>query len=286
MKLLFKVIMFLIIFSSLIIAVYYYAMYIGAKGLNIYEYKIENKKINEKYDGLKIVHLSDIHYGFGITEKELLNIVNKVNLTKPDICVITGDLINNYINDDQYKELVAVLSKIEVNIGKYIIDGNHDHKYNKWEDLINESGFVNLNDSYDDIYNNTSESIFIAGVSNNTYSEKNIKDKTELIFDYMNNQEFKSKFNILLMHEPDFVDDIDYNKFDLILAGHSHNGQVRLPFIGAFYTPENAKKYYKPYYNLSGTDFYISAGIGTSELPVRLFNKPSFNLYRIVKKQD
>lgn len=284
MKYFINIILFFSIASLICFFVYYYAMHIGAKGLVINEHNIKSKTLTNEYDGLKIVHLSDIHYGLGITKSDVSNIVDKVNLLKPDICVITGDLVNNYIDDNEYKELVNELSRIETTIGKYAIDGNHDHKYNKWEDLIVESGFVNLNDSYDEIFNNDNNSIFLAGVSNNTYTEKNIKDKTELIFEYVNNEKFKKNFNILLMHEPDFIDDIDYSKFDLVLAGHSHNGQVRLPFIGAFYTPLNAKKYYKPYYKLKNTDFYISAGLGTSELPIRLFNKPSFNFYRITKK--
>ena len=86
------------------------------------------------------------------------------------------------------------------------------------------------------------------------------------------------------MHEPDYIDDIDYSKFDLVLAGHSHNGQVRIPFIGATILPDGAKKYYKEYYKLEDTKLYISSGIGTTILPIRLFNKPSYNFYRIIKK--
>ncbi len=85
------------------------------------------------------------------------------------------------------------------------------------------------------------------------------------------------------MHEPDFINEIDYNTFNLILAGHSHNGQIRLPFIGAIILPPGAKKYYKEYYKLNNTDLFISSGLGTSNLDIRLFNKPSFNFYRITK---
>ena len=86
------------------------------------------------------------------------------------------------------------------------------------------------------------------------------------------------------MHEPDFIDEIDYRKFDLVLAGHSHNGQVRLPFIGALVKPNYAKKYYDEYYKIKNTDLYISSGIGVSEVNFRLFNRPSFNLYRLTNR--
>ena len=74
-----------------------------------------------------------------------------------------------------------------------------------------------------------------------------------------------------------------YN-YDLVLAGHSHNGQIALPVYGAVFTPENAKEYYKPYYKIDNTLFYISSGVGTTKFDYRFLNKPSFNLYRILKK--
>jgi predicted MPP superfamily phosphohydrolase len=159
-----------------------------------------------------------------------------------------------------------------------------DYVYKKWSVLIEDCGFINLNDTYELIYKNSYKPILLAGVSNNTYTTKNIKDKTETIFNHINSEKNNSSYNILLMHEPDYIDDIDYSKFDLVLAGHSHNGQVRIPFIGATILPDGAKKYYKEYYKLEDTKLYISSGIGTTILPIRLFNKPSYNFYRIIKK--
>lgn len=80
------------------------------------------------------------------------------------------------------------------------------------------------------------------------------------------------------------MDNLDLNKYDLVLTGHSHGGQVRIPFIGKLYTPEGAKKYYDEYYKINNTDLYISSGLGTSMYKFRLFNRPSFNFYRITNK--
>ena len=80
----------------------------------------------------------------------------------------------------------------------------------------------------------------------------------------------------------EFLEEVNPENYDLILAGHSHDGQVKLPGIGAVILPNGAKKYHKNYYNLNGTDFYISSGIGTSRYNFRLFNRPSINLYRLV----
>lgn len=287
MKLKFKLLMIFLIVLALGVITYFYAVYIGAKILTIKEYKIESSILVKEYNGLKVVHISDIHYGISTNKKDLENIINNINLLKPDLIFLTGDLVDGSITSKQHNEIKELLNKLNATIGKYAVSGNHDYFYKKWEELIEESNFINLNDTYDIVYKNSYNSIFIAGISDNLYSAKNIKDKSEIIFEYMNSNEINtSVYKILLMHEPDYVDDIDYSKFNLILSGHSHNGQVRVPFIGALYTPVGSKKYYKEYYKINDVDFYISSGIGTTILPIRLFNRPSFNLYRIVQKEN
>ena len=91
------------------------------------------------------------------------------------------------------------------------------------------------------------------------------------------------KYKILLLHEPDTIDNLS-ERFDLILAGHSHNGQVRLPLIGATILPDGAKRYYEEHYTINNTELFISSGLGTSSLPLRFMNHPSINFYRINKK--
>ncbi|MEG0021507.1 MAG: metallophosphoesterase [Bacilli bacterium] len=285
MKYFFKILFFIFIFILIFFGFYGYAMYFGAKGFKVKEYGINSTNIASEFDGLKIAHISDIHYGFGITIKDIDKIINDINLKKPDLVLLTGDLVDANISKKEYDELVKSMNKLDASIDKYAIDGNHDHGYKNWAKLVIDCGFININDSYEVIFSKGNESIFLAGVSNNTYSTKKITDKMETISNYMSSEEYKSTYNILLMHEPDFIEDINYEEFDLVLAGHSHNGQVRIPFIGAFYTPKFSKNYYNEHYTLKDTNLYISSGIGTSELPVRLFNKPSYNFYRI-KKTD
>jgi hypothetical protein len=143
---------------------------------------------------------------------------------------------------------------------------------------MENSNFISLNNNYDIIYNNN-ENIFIGGMK----SEISKKGKTSTIDEYFNGDDV-SKYKIFAMHVPDNLKYIkDYN-FDLVLAGHSHNGQVRLPFIGAIIKPMGAKRYYDEHYKVGNTDLYISSGIGTSTFNIRLFNRPSINFYRLVNK--
>jgi predicted MPP superfamily phosphohydrolase len=127
-------------------------------------------------------------------------------------------------------------------------------------------------------------------MSSNLHGDLTVQEKLEpfdkLLSDAKTNdiEKIKPVYNIMIMHEPDYVEQLEKNNFDLILAGHSHNGQVRIPFVGAIVKPIGAKKYYKEYYKVNNTDLYISSGLGTSTLDVRLFNKPSFNFYRLTNK--
>lgn len=262
-----------------------YALFIGSKGLKVKEYKIEIENLPKEYHGLKIAHITDIHYDESINKKELEKVKDTINALKPDIIVFTGDIATYNLTNEEIEEVSEVMSEMKASIGKYAIKGNHDYDFEKWELLFENCGFTNLNDTYEVIYKDETTPIVISGISTNLYGTKNIKDKIEPIYEYLNSFSESDAnmpiYSILLLHEPDFIEKIDYNKFDMVLSGHSHNGQVRVPFIGALYTPVGSKKYYDEYYRVDNTDLYISSGIGTTYLNVRLFNKPSFNFYRL-----
>ena len=277
-----KVVKILTIILLVIIGIILYARFVGTIGFDTKEYTILNKDLPTGFDGIKIVHFSDIHYNRAITSEKIDKIVSEINLINADIVVFTGDLIDKDANltVDDYNYLTKSFNKINAKYGKYAILGNHD--YNDMDKVIqvfNDSDFKYLENSYDIVYNNDGEKIFIGGVGNITHILDNL-DKTMEYFNSNNDIDYK----IMLLHEPDFSDNVvDNYNVNLILAGHSHNGQVRLPVIGALYTPTYAKKYYDNYYDVNGTDLYISSGIGVSTINYRLFNRPSINFYRVNK---
>lgn len=253
-----------------------YARYIGTSGLFVKEYSIKSSNITDTYNGLKIAHFSDFHYGRTTYLDELKNLIKDINKTKPDIIVFTGDFVDrDYKLSDQDMSLVIdQLKKLNSTYGNYYVNGNHDNKYDKFYQMFDSAGFINLNNNYDVIYNENNETILITGLGT--------KKDTKYLNEVFDNKNYNYKINI--MHYPDYYEDIEMYNYDLVLAGHSHNGQVRIPFYGAIKTPNNAKEYYKPYYKIKNTDFYISSGIGVSEYNFRLFNRPSYNLYRLIKK--
>lgn len=286
-----KLIISFIIFICLLSSILLYSRFIGTSGLTIKEYKITNTKLPTSFYGLKIIHISDIHYGRTIKKKEITKIVDEINLRNPDIVVFTGDLFDNNksLTKEDIKDITEALKKINATIGKFAITGEHDFKRDEWSTIIKDSGFTNLNDTYELIYKDGYEPIMIAGLSTNLKGTKNAKDKITPINDYINSIKESEETNIpnykiLLLHEPDYINNITYKNYDLILAGHSHNGQIIIPFIGSTLKPKGALEYYKEYYSLDNTDLYISSGLGTTKLDFRLFNRPSINFYRIVNK--
>lgn len=278
-----KFIRFLFILLLIILLLLIYCRYEGTRGLITKEYKIETNSIPSSFDGLKVLHFSDLHYLRVIDDNMLKKVVEEINLINPDIVIFTGDLIDKdfNINDKQKEQLITLLKSINSKYGKYSIIGNHDYIKDKEEieTIYNESNFILLQNTYDIIYNSENEKIFLGGLDTYSYDKADI-DKVMNYFKDNDNIDYK----IILVHEPDYIDTIT-SKYDvdLVLAGHSHNGQINIPFIKNFILPYGSQKYYKNYYNVNNTPIYISSGIGESRINLRFLNKPSINFYRINK---
>ena len=252
-----------------------YSHFLGTKGLYIREYAITNEKIPKSFDGFKIVHFSDLHYGSTIRNKEMEKIVNEINRLKPDLVVFTGDLIDEpyQMTDDDIQNLIKYLNNINSSIGKYIINGNHDVK-DSFQKVVQNIDFKDLNNKNELVYYKGNVPINLVGLDDYLNHTMDINEA----FNYENDY-----YTILLAHEPDVFDRISYD-IDLMLSGHSHNGQVRLPFIGVLGTPEGSKKYFDEKYKINKTEMYISGGLGTSMAPFRFLVKPSINFYRLYAK--
>lgn len=270
----FRKLFFTILLFCIIIVIY--SRYVATSGLIIKEYTIENKDLPQSFNGFKIAHFSDFHYGRTTNIDVLKHLVKEINLLKPDIVVFTGDFIDKDIKvtDDETTNIINTLSNINSTYGNYYITGNHDIKFNRYDEMFNNANFSSLDDKFEIILSKKNESILISGTD--------YKSNMEYL-DTMQENEIPN-FKINIMHIPDRYDEISTYNYDLVLAGHSHNGQVIIPFYGAIYTPNGAKKYYKPHYKFENTDMLISSGVGTSGYNYRLFNRPSFNFYRLNSK--
>ena len=269
---------FLIVFSLITIIVLY-SRFISTKGLIVKEYPVYNTKITEDFDGLKIVHFSDLLFGRTVNKNDIKNIVNRINELKPDIVVFTGNLIDKdtIVNEKLTKYISNSLNKIDARLGKLAVYGTQDYRLDDYEIIMKNAGFNILNNSHDLVYYNSNIPILIAGFPASSKKEFDFNTTLE---EHIEDNYYK----IILIHKGDDFSKLKDYETDLVLCGHSLNGQIRIPFVGPLYTFEGSKKYYDNYYRINNTDLFVSSGIGTTNYSFRWFNKPSINLYRLYKK--
>lgn len=274
-----KVIFIIIIISMLF---YLYTTYISSKIITVKEERIISEKLPSNFDGLKIIQISDIHYGSTIFIDDIKKLVSLVNRRNPDLVVFTGDLINKgyKINSKEQENLIKQLKKIKSTIGKYAIMGEEDT--DQFTTIMNQSEFTILNNDYDLIYKDSNTPILLIGLSSSISNNININQGYEYFTQPTHNSNI---YTITLLHEPDNVDEITASyQTDLFLAGHSHNGQVYIPYIGGLFRKEGAEHYINGFYQLENSKLYISSGIGTTGNGFRLFCRPSINFFRLSSK--
>ena len=263
----------LIYFILVIALLFLYSKYIEPNILRVNEYKIENEYLPKSFDGIKIVHFSDIHLGSTVDIKYLNKIVNMINKQNPDIVIFTGDMLDKRrtLNDKEIESVKNTLSKIKSNLGNYAVSGNHDIKQLETYKKIMDSNFTILDNEEKLIYYKENNPISLVGLSDSSESKINYE-----VLEKENNY-----YRFILCPEPDEYKKISNYSFNVMLSGHSHGGQVRIPLIGKIYTPIGAKTYYDDYYKLDNKEIFISNGIGTSTLDIRFNSIPSINLYRL-----
>lgn len=252
-----KVFVIILLFAFLL---YLYMRFVGTSFIITREtYLYDN--IPSDFHGLKILQISDLLYGSTIKDSDLDYISSEIKDIKPDIIVFTGDLVSPNYNLINNKNLVSFFKELSPTIGKYAIYGEHDNT--DFTSVMQESGVTILNNETIEVYNKDINSISIKGLNINDIEEVNKTDN----------------YTICLIHNYDYFQDFNTN-CDLTLAGHTLNGEVKLPKIRGIF---NNSKYYKNYYKEGDNDIYISNGLGTIH-KLRFFNHPSLNVYRIYKK--
>ena len=229
----------------LAIAFFFVELYIDSNILTTSEFCIENKKIPSKFDGYKILHLSDLHSkSFGNENDKLIEKINEIN---PDIIVMTGDMVNcNDTNFDNFFELVKVLVK---KYDIYYIVGNHEQNMKKVNknvriDFLEANGVKVLDNEKVELVKED-EKINLYGLWCNLryYSAKAEGEKEEFTLETIekimaNTKINDDEYNILLAHNPNFIESYAAWGADLTLSGHIHGGMVRIPFIGGVFSPD------------------------------------------------
>lgn len=251
----------------LVIVCFFIFFYYENNHLVVTEYHYRNAKISDTLNGYRIVQLSDIHNKvFGKDNQGLLKMVRE---QEPNMIVITGDLVDsNHTNIDAALALVAQLTTI---CPVYYVTGNHEYwlTNENQENLMNglsNAGVIYLKDETKGI-SIGKDSFSLIGLDDNSLFNSTLQELMNADHD---------DFTVLLAHEPQYLQQYSKTGVDLVLTGHAHGGQFRLPFLGPLVAPDQGffPEYTDGIHIWGDTTMIISRGLGNSVIPIRLFNDP------------
>ena len=267
---------FLTILTILVISLIIYVIFINPNGFTIVEDAIVIENLPDSFDGFKIVQFSDLLIGSTKSINDLDSIIQSINNVEPDLIVFTGDLITKDYNitDEEIQSIKDYLASLDCSLYKYAIIGDNDEaNIELYKEILNDSGFILLDDQSTYVFYKDVTPIKLTGISN-------IDKLSDALYI---TDELETAYNIVITHEPDSIEQIASNNVDLVLAGHSLLGQIRIPFWGGLLKKDGARIYLDHNYTVSDTELYVSSGLGTENINIRAFNKPSINLYRLQK---
>lgn len=212
-------------------------------------------------ENLKIAHISDIHYPFYIQRRTLEKIIELVNGEHPDIVLLTGDLITT--RKPERMDCPALLGNLASRYGSYAVLGNHDYCYGRRElmDRLKENGITVLRNEHISTGPGGS-ALQILGLDD----PSTFRDDPGILLSNMPAVGFK----ILITHSPGGIRSVIAEDIPLILVGHTHGGQVRIPCIGAPYLPTRAMREYSGgWFSRGKSLIYVNSGLGFAGFPLR-----------------
>jgi uncharacterized protein len=259
---------------------YFYANQVEPSLLEINKLEIKHPLIPPSFSGVKIVQFSDTHLGFHYSLSQLTKLVEKINSLQPDIIFFTGDLLDEPNRYEEINKIAPILQQLRAPMGKYCIYGNHDHGgYGSeiYRNLMELSNFtVLLNESHL-LKQKDGSIISILGIDDRMLGKPDLDTAMSMVPE--------DSFKLLLSHAPDVADEASAYQIHWQLSGHSHGGQVKLPFIGALVIPPFAQNYPEGFYSIGDINpmsLYVNRGIGTTRLPFRFMAKPELTLFTLL----
>ena len=258
----------------------------GNTALELNTYTISSDILPEAFDGYRIAHISDLHNAeMGKDNEKLLDMLRE---TEPDIIAITGDIIDSRNTNI---DIALQFTKAAMEIAPcYYVTGNHEARISKYDELkagMEAAGVVVLEDEKTKISLEGGE-ITLIGVNDPSYQTDYLFGDAEAVMQSKLQEisDAENEFTILLSHRPELFEVYADNKMDLVLSGHAHGGQFRLPFVGGLVAPNQGlfPKYDAGLYTEENTNMIVSRGIGNSILPFRFNNRPEVILIDLQNK--
>lgn len=227
----------------------------------------------EAFEGFKIAHVSDLHNAvFGRKNEKLLSLIRAA---EPDIIAITGDLI-----DSRHTDIDSALAFVEAAAEiapVYYVTGNHESRldFDEIEPRLTAAGARVLRNEAEDI-GRGGERIRLAGIDDPSFIRTGGTSEERAAAELEQLGDGGGTFTVLLAHRPELVEVYAEYGAGLVLSGHAHGGQVRLPLLGGLYAPGQGllPEYDSGLYSLGETQMVVSRGLGNSVAPLRVNNRP------------
>jgi uncharacterized protein len=251
----------------------FYAGEIARHELEIVYITIKLPRLPDAFAGMKIVQISDFHFEEYTEAAFLKAIVRRVNALAPELVLLTGDFVSSkplsqHFNIKLGYHCAEILSHIECPL-RFAVMGNHDALVSSAAitDALRISGIPVLANRSVPLERN-GQRVWLAGI------EDALQERPNLIAALPAGRRREDEPVILLAHEPDFADYAVGRQIDLVISGHTHGGQILLPFVTPFMLPALGTKYVHGHFTLrDGMQLYVNRGIGAVNLPFR-FNCP------------
>lgn len=255
---------------------YAYAHDVEPVSIETVNLELRLPRLNPAFDGYRLVQISDIHMGTGMTGAQLTRIVEMVKAEQPDAIALTGDYVTHGDIQPLLPPLAEALSQLKAKDGAFAILGNHDHWTNPTaiRKMLTNSGIIDLTNTVHTLQRGDSI-LHLAGVDD--YWEQ----KADI--DAVMAQMTGDGCAVLLAHEPDYADvSAATGRFDLQISGHSHGGQVRWPIINRpIHVPYLSEKYPVGQYQVGSMIQYTNRGVGTIEPKVRFNCRPEITVFSL-----
>lgn len=239
--------------------------------IQISEYTYISDQIPSGFDGYTIVQISDLHnHVFVYHDSSLLK---KIKSLSPNCIVLTGDILDNSTHSNQ-KDALLFTEQVTQIAKTYFVTGNHEDtmKKERRKAFIQEmkaDGVVYLSNESVHLRVENGDTMLLIGIADNSLQSSKLEN-------IMSEQD-ENDVQILLAHEPQFLNDYAETGVDIVFSGHAHGGQFRIPFTHqGLFAPDQGifPEYTEGAVIKENTTMYISRGLGNSAFPFRLFNRP------------
>lgn len=270
---------------------------LGTGGLALYAGEFERRRLevvhqdisitglSPAFDGVKIAQLSDIHLD-EFTEPFLLReAIDRINRERPDYVFLTGD----YVTADVLPKRLSIraarhcgrlLSGLECK-QRYAVFGNHDARAGELEvgEAMNEASLVFLRNTHVPLERNGGR-VWLAGIDDPVEGKPDQGAAIPESIRHIPNEPV-----ILMCHAPDYIDRVNAHPtgqaISLVLSGHTHGGQVRMPFVGPLYLPSWGRKYVEGLFKVGSMQLYVNRGIGSVGVPFRFDCRPEITIFTL-----